>query len=209
MPVLFPLRLLLVAWLGVALAVVGCQRADQESAEISQWRSRLLVASEPADAVTLSQLAVQLGMEVAGDSGGSGGDGDSPPANAQTADPQAVDPQAAQSAGSEIVVIGRVYSGDLDPFETGRASFLLTELPEQGHGDDHDPDNCPFCKRRAARLPSAIVQILDESGQPLAIDARQLLGLKAKDVIVVRGTATPAEMNTIMIVAEQLSIRGS
>ena len=84
---------------------------------------------------------------------------------------------------------------------------MISELPEQGHGAEHDADNCPFCKRKAAQAPKAMVRFSDEAGSTLAIDARKLFDLKTQDVVVVRGTATMAELNTLIIDATSLHVR--
>lgn len=213
--------LAVVGLLCVVSCGVGCDRQSaQDDPLIGQWRGRLLSPTAAANPVSLTQLAEQLGMTAA-DGGAAAADDSSDSAaaadSATATDSAAAEPTAPAvdgsasvlPAGSEVVVVGRIFAGDMQPFEAGKAAFVLTELPEEGHGAGHDPDTCPFCKRRAAKQPSAIVRFLDESGQPIPLDARKLLGLNPKDVVVIRGTATPGQMNTILIDASELSVRGS
>ncbi|MFG0254717.1 MAG: hypothetical protein ACF787_06415, partial [Rhodopirellula sp. JB053] len=64
---------------------------------------------------------------------------------------------------------------------------------------DHE-DNCPFCKRRAANAPKAIVNMVDEAGTILPTDARKLLGVSEGDRIVAVGMATFDDaVNTITL----------
>lgn len=92
---------------------------------------------------------------------------------------------------TDIVVAGRIYAGDIEPFQPGKATFMLSQLPAKGHGDD-DPDhadNCPFCKRELEKAPKVIVNFHDEQGNPLDLDAQELLNVKKGDAVVVQGKA--------------------
>ncbi len=80
----------------------------------------------------------------------------------------------------EFVLMGRIGVGSHDPWEPGKATFVISDaVPDKsGHASQpgHDKDNCPFCKRRASAAEStAIIQLVDEAGQVLPVDARQLL----------------------------------
>ena len=56
--------------------------------------------------------------------------------------------------------------------------------------------------------PKAVVRVLDESGEVLAVDARKLLGIAKGDVVVVRGTASYLEpVNTVQIDAQGIFVR--
>ena len=104
-----------------------------------------------------------------------------------------------------IVLAGRVDAGDFDPFESGLASFMLSELPDEDHASD-DPnhvDNCPFCKRKLEKAPKAVVKILDSSGDVMPVDARELLGIAKGDIVVVRGSGRYSEaVNLVEITAD-------
>jgi len=199
------------AALMIALTVSGCSGKPEADDAVVAIRQRLLVAGEPANPRTLSELMAQLAPASTGgedqDSPASTGDGvaGEPPTAAPVADlPAAAAPLV---AGDEVWVVGRIFAGDFEPWENGQASFLISELPEQGHGAEHDADNCPFCKRKAAQAPKAMVRFSDDAGRTLAIDARKLFDLKTQDVVVVRGTATVAELNTLIIDATSLHVR--
>ncbi len=109
-----------------------------------------------------------------------------------------------------VAISGRIDAGDVEPFQDGVASFLISQLPEGDHaeGDPDHADNCPFCKRKLKNAPKAVVRILDDSGEVMAVDARQLLGIAKGDVVVVRGSATYLEpVNTVQIDAEGIFVR--
>lgn len=207
------------AALMIALAISGCGGKPGADDAVVAIRQRLLVAEEPANPRTLSELMAQLAPASTGgddqESPASTGDGvagetpaAAPVADVPAAAPTADLPAAAPlPAGDEVWVVGRIFAGDFEPWENGQASFLISELPAQGHGAEHDADNCPFCKRKAAQAPKAMVRFSDEAGSTLAIDARKLFDLKTQDVVVVRGTATVAELNTLIIDATSLHVR--
>lgn len=109
----------------------------------------------------------------------------------------------ATDAPVTVTLVGRIAASDVDPFESGRATFLLSEAPSDDHATD-DPDhadNCPFCKRRAKSAPTALVQIIDqESGDIVAQDARSLVGLDFGKRVTLTGTATfNADVNMITV----------
>ncbi|TWU05703.1 hypothetical protein [Stieleria varia] len=99
--------------------------------------------------------------------------------------------EPAASDDGTVLIAGRISTGELEPFEPGQASFVMTQLPDEGHAAD-DPehaDNCPFCKRELKNAPMALVRFNDEQGETLPISAKDLFGLAAGDVVVIRGTA--------------------
>lgn len=111
------------------------------------------------------------------------------------------------SGASQVVLAGRIHAGDIDPFQAGQAAFMLTQLPDEGHGAD-DPDhadNCPFCKRRLEKAPKAIVQFKDAKGDVIKVDAKELFNVAKGDSVVVRGMATYQETtNTLSVDATAL-----
>jgi len=89
---------------------------------------------------------------------------------------------------ADVVLLGRVGSGDLDPFEKGKAMFVLSEAPEDhGDGKGHDASECPFCKRKADEAPLAQIEFKDPSGTPIAYGANELFGLRKGQIVVVQG----------------------
>jgi len=111
----------------------------------------------------------------------------------------------------EIVLIGKVGAGDSTPFEQGKTAFLISDGGTQAEGHDHnapghDAENCPFCKRRK-KLSMAMVQFVDGEGHVLPIDARELLGVKENQVVVVKGLAKLNDLDVMVVTADGIHLR--
>jgi hypothetical protein len=89
-----------------------------------------------------------------------------------------------------VVIAGRIGAKGMDPFLEGKASFSLLEIPADDHAakPGHDADNCPFCKKRAAKSPIAAVQFVGTDGKPIPVDARKLFGVAKGSDVVIRGS---------------------
>ena len=109
----------------------------------------------------------------------------------------------------EILLAGRIDAGDSPAFSPKESAFILSQLPDEGHGDDPEhADNCPFCKRRLKNAPKAIVQIRNEEGELLPISVDSLLGLKKGDAVLVAGEARYDDtLKTIFVQAKKISMR--
>ena len=104
----------------------------------------------------------------------------------------------------EVVLKGRISAGKHDPWEPGKATFVITEaaIEVSAHDNDpkHDSDNCPFCKRRkSAAEATAIVQFVDDQGEVLAVDAQQLLDARKDQVVFVRGPGQVNGLGTLVV----------
>ncbi len=111
------------------------------------------------------------------------------------------DAQKNLASQSEVTLVGRIGAADHEPFEPGRASFVLSEAPAGGHNHaGHDADNCPFCRHRAAEARLAVVQFVDERGEILKTDVPTLLGVEAGQVVVVQGHGQLNEKLGLLIV---------
>lgn len=99
------------------------------------------------------------------------------------------DAKAQLAESTTVVFEGQVGPGPDNVFTPGKAAFLVTEILSDAHSrvSGHDASNCPFCKRRAAKAPLAAVRFVDDSGEVVAIDARDLFGLKTGDSVVISG----------------------
>lgn len=89
--------------------------------------------------------------------------------------------------GETVSVAGSIYGGNLSPFDPQESSFMMIELPEPGHKHD-DPNDCPFCKRKAENAASVIVELCDPQGVPLKMPADKLLQLTLNQNVAVSGT---------------------
>lgn len=113
-----------------------------------------------------------------------------------------------QTAGDEeVTVIGRI-GGRVDPWIEGRAAFSLVDR-SLAACTDIPGDQCPtpwdYCCV-TDKLPgsTALVKFVDDQGQLIATDARQLLGLKELQTVIVQGTAQRDEAGNLTIEASSL-----
>jgi len=97
--------------------------------------------------------------------------------------------EQARTEKGEVAIIGQVDLIDVDPFVEGKAAFAISEAPdpEHGHKSASEASNCPFCRRKALKAPTASVEFRDEQGNPLNIDSRKLFDLKKGQIVVVKG----------------------
>ena len=120
------------------------------------------------------------------------------------------DAKAAAAENPDVLFVARIAQDEHEAFVPGRAAFLVTEIlaDEAGHGGKDHADNCPFCSRKAAEAPQAAVQFLGESGQPLAVDARKLFGIRPGDTVVIRGQGEVlAELDMFQVAADGIYVR--
>lgn len=114
--------------------------------------------------------------------------------------------KASAETSANVTLVGRIGAGDIDPFDSQVAAFMLSEAPtdhEQQEG--HDADNCPFCKRRAANAPKAHVTMIGDSDAPIAHSAPKLLGVKKGDQVVVRGQGIwNPELNVLEVKSKEI-----
>ncbi|WP_149497283.1 hypothetical protein [Roseiconus lacunae] len=116
----------------------------------------------------------------------------------------------AEMENEVVVIAGRIDAGDSDPFQPGEVAFMISQLPDEDHagGDPEHADNCPFCKRKLAMAPKAIVRFVGADGNVIPGDARTALGIKKGDVVLVTGSATfNADIDTVMVDATKLHLR--
>ena len=114
------------------------------------------------------------------------------------------------SEPGEVTLVGRIDAGDFEPFEAGKATFVLSELPDDSHGagDPDHADNCPFCKRKLANAPKALVQFVDDAGKVLPLDAQKAFGVQKQDVVVVHGQGEfRKDVGMVRVNADSLYVR--
>jgi len=152
--------------------------APQAGVDVAALRGRLVLAAEPAGALSLTAAKAKLSK----------------------------DPQP-------VVVVGRIGAKGVDPFLADKASFSLVEVPPaDAHAAQpgHKPDECPFCKKRAANAPIAAVRFLGPDGKEIPVDARKLFGVDAGQDVVIRGTGifdSSLPVQILQITAEGIHVR--
>jgi hypothetical protein len=89
-----------------------------------------------------------------------------------------------------VVVAGRIGGRGTSPFGKNEATFSMLEIPTDDHAakPGHKPDDCPFCKKRAANSPIAAVSFAGGDGKVIPLDAQKLFGVAEGQDVVVRGS---------------------
>lgn len=110
-----------------------------------------------------------------------------------------------------VVVVGRIGAKGIDPFLADKASFSLVEIPDDHAAQPgHKPDDCPFCKKRAANAPIAAVRFLGPDGKEIPVDARKLFGVAAGQDVVIRGVGVfdpKLPVQILQITADGIHVR--
>ncbi len=113
--------------------------------------------------------------------------------------------------GDEVVMVGRI-GGDVKPWVEGRAAFWVID-PSLKSCKETEDDNCPtpwdYCctPKDELRKVMATIKVIDGQGRTVAVDARQLLGLKELQTVVVRGKAKRDEQGNLTVLADGLFVR--
>lgn len=92
-------------------------------------------------------------------------------------------------SGGQATIVGRVGSGGKEPWDTTQATFLLTSISLEDESHDHggsDHSDCKFCQAKELETMT-LVRIVDETGAVIPMDARKLLGMKEKQIVVASG----------------------
>jgi hypothetical protein len=112
--------------------------------------------------------------------------------------------------GDPIVIVGRI-GGAANPWIEGRAAFMLLDASMTLVANRTDSaeseiclDDCCATERAAS---TTLVKFVDQSGRVVAADARQLLGVSADDMVVVRGTVSKDENGNFVVLADGVHIR--
>ena len=110
----------------------------------------------------------------------------------------------------EITVVGRI-GGDTNPWVKGRAAFSLVDNSLKACSDI-EGDMCEkpwdYCCE-TDRLPTSrvLVKLVNKQGKLVATDARELLGVKELQTIVVRGKAARDEKGNLTIIATGVFVK--
>lgn len=175
----------LACWIAVFFAIplaAGCGSSSSgEGGQLDALAGKYLLASEPEGAQGLLELKAAL---------------------------------ESSSAPTAVVVEARVGGSGDQTWDPNQAAFVVSDVSlfDDSSTDvdfGHDADDCPFCraekkKRLAGR---ALVQIVDEDGEALSVDARKLLGLREGQTVVVCGEGQIDSLDMLVVKASGVYVR--
>jgi hypothetical protein len=129
-----------------------------------------------------------------------------PPADAKPV----IEARKSAKDGEEVVVTGRI-GGDVDPWIKGRAAFLIVD-PSLVPCSERPGDSCPTpwdycCDTDRLAESKATIKFVDEAGETVATDARQLLGVKELQRVTVRGQARRDEAGNLTVLAKAIYVK--
>ena len=122
-----------------------------------------------------------------------------------------LDVRTSAADGQDIIVVGRI-GGSRDPWVDGCAAFTIVD-PSLKACSDRDDDTCPtpwdYCCETKEQLAksSLLVKLVDPQGQLLKVDARDSLGLKELQTVVVRGKVQRDDAGTFSVLANEVFVR--
>jgi hypothetical protein len=133
---------------------------------------------------------------------------DAEPAGAQ----EVIAVRADAADGDEIVVVGRI-GGDVNPWVAGRAAFTIVDQSVDACSDIPG-DSCPTpwdycCRTDQLKTGKLLVKFVDESGNLIASDAQELLGLGELDTVVIQGTVEKSEDGATVLLATAIYVRSA
>lgn len=120
------------------------------------------------------------------------------------------DVRSAAKDADDVTLVGRI-GGDTNPWIEGQAAFLVVDgslKPCNERNDDACQTPWDYCCD-ADELPvsKAMVKVVDASGKTVATDARNLLGLKELQTVVVHGKAKRDEAGNLTVLADGIFVR--
>lgn len=110
----------------------------------------------------------------------------------------------------EVTLVGRI-GGDVKPFVQGVSAFTIVDRSLKPCNEkDDDACETPWdycCDTDLLPASRATVKIVGPDGKPVAKDARELLGLKELQTVVVRGKAVRDEAGNLTVLASGVYVR--
>ena len=120
--------------------------------------------------------------------------------------------QARENAKNDddVVIVGRI-GGSPNPWVEGRAAFSIVDSSLKACSDI-EGDTCPMpwdycCETAKLPMATALIKIVDQDGNMVKSDARELLKLKELQTVVVRGKAARDEAGNLTILASGVYLR--
>lgn len=112
--------------------------------------------------------------------------------------------------GDDIVITGRI-GGSENPWIDGRAAFSIVDSSLKACSDIPG-DSCPkpwdyCCETPKLPTATALVKVVDDSGDLVGTDARDLLPLKELSTVVVKGTAQRDDAGNLTVLASGVFVK--
>ncbi|TWU18821.1 hypothetical protein [Allorhodopirellula heiligendammensis] len=110
--------------------------------------------------------------------------------------------------GQEVTLVGLI-GGSSEPFVDGLAAFTIVD-PKVPYcaADEGCPTPWDYCCHTDQVADNiATIKIVDESGSPVAQDARELLGVKELSTVVIKGKAKRDDQGNLSVATSEVFVR--
>ncbi|MFL2869696.1 MAG: hypothetical protein ACJZ8O_03020 [Pirellulaceae bacterium] len=111
--------------------------------------------------------------------------------------------------GEEVVAVGRV-GGRVNPWIEGLAAFNFVDVSQLACSElpgDPCPTPWDFCCAPDLKENRILVQVPDASGEPIAEDAKTMLGLMELDTLVISGKVLKDDNGNVILLLSQAFIK--
>lgn len=112
--------------------------------------------------------------------------------------------------GEDVTLVGRI-GGSESPFVSGRAAFTLVDTTlvpcSEREGDSCTTPWDYCCDTDQLPKATAVVKLVDDQGQTIAMDGKKDLGLKELQTIVVRGKAKRDEAGNLTVISPAIFVK--
>ncbi|MCD0460195.1 hypothetical protein [Roseiconus lacunae] len=108
----------------------------------------------------------------------------------------------------QVTLVGKI-GGSQQPFVDGLAAFTIVD-PKVPHCSSDEGCPTPWdycCTMNQVKDNIATVKMVDESGAPVASDAKSLLGVKELSTVVVTGSAKRDSEGNLTVAATKVFVR--
>ena len=112
--------------------------------------------------------------------------------------------------GQSIVLVGRI-GGSTNPWIEGRAAFMLLDASMNVVAEGEDSEEGEICTGDCCATErlncTTLVKVVDAEGKLVAVDSRELLGLKESDMVVIAGKAKKDDSGNFVMLASGVYVR--
>ncbi len=114
------------------------------------------------------------------------------------------------SDGDDVVIAGRI-GGSKNPWIDGRAAFSIVDASLKACSDipgDQCPKPWDYCCE-TTKLPNAValIKVVDEGGDLVKADARELLEVKELSAVIVKGKAKRDDAGNLTVLASGVYVK--
>jgi len=121
-----------------------------------------------------------------------------------------LDALASAKDGEKVTVVGRI-GGAPDPWVTDVAAFHLVDTSLTPCNERGEDDGCEipwdYCCEPDLATSKTFVKVVDANGEVVATGAKDLLGVKELQTVVVKGKAQRVDDKSLTVLADKVYVK--